>query len=169
MSFSVFSCFVKLTQLVINKKIILIMALLITAAMLQSHMPKHDDDKPVNLKILPKDISEHDLHEVMREYSRALGVRCGYCHYSEKVEGQEKPKWNMASDAKKEKATAREMMLMTMAINSKHLANIKDGDRPLEQITCVTCHMGRTTPIVSVDSLPKPAQPAPPAVKEKKD
>ncbi len=153
----------------IDKKILLVATLLATTIMLQSHMPKHDDDKPVNLQILPKDISEHDLHQVMREYSRALGVRCGFCHYSEKVEGQEKPKWDMASDAKKEKKTARDMMLMTMAINSKHLANMKDGDRPLEQITCVTCHMGRTTPIVSADSLPKPPQAAPPAVKEKKD
>jgi len=138
-----------------NKKLLVITLLLAGMAALQSYTPKHDDDKPVNLKVLPKDISEHELHEVMRDYSRALGVRCGYCHVSEKVEGQERPKFDMASDSKKEKLVAREMILMTEAINKSYLAKVTAGDHPLEQITCVTCHIGRTKPIISIDSLVK--------------
>ncbi|HRG58822.1 MAG TPA: c-type cytochrome [Bacteroidia bacterium] len=111
---------------------------------------KHDEDeKPINLKILPKDISGDELHQVMRAYSKALGVRCSYCH--EKKEGQQHA--DFASDAKKEKEIAREMMLMVNDINTKYLAN--SGKGHFEKISCVTCHMGRKVPIISVDSLPK--------------
>ncbi len=33
--------------------------------------------KPKNLKVLPDDV---DLRKVMRAYSGALGVECGFCH-----------------------------------------------------------------------------------------
>ena len=144
----------------INKKLLLVTLLCSGMVFLQSFKQKHDDDKPENLKVLPKDISEKELHNIMRGYSTALGVRCGYCHVSTSVPGQEHPNFDWASDAKKEKNTAREMMKMTMAINSQHLAKITTMGDPLEQITCVTCHMGRTTPIISVDSLPKVTKPS---------
>ncbi len=140
----------------INKKLALVSVLCCGMLFLQSFVQKHDDDKPTNLKILPKDISEEKLHDIMRNYSRALGVRCNYCHVATAVPGQEHPKWDFASDDKKEKNVAREMMIMTAAINADHLGKIKTMGDPLEQIQCVTCHMGRTTPIISVDSLPKP-------------
>jgi hypothetical protein len=139
----------------INKKLLLVTALCSGMMFLQSFKQKHDDDKPENLKVLPKDISEKDLHNIMRNWSMSLGVRCGYCHVSTPVPGQEHPNFDWASDAKKEKQTAREMVKMTMAINEQHLGKIKTMGDPLEQIKCVTCHMGRTTPIISVDSLPK--------------
>ncbi len=140
----------------INKKIILIVAICFGMIMLQSFKYKqHDDDKATNLKILPKDISEKELHEIMKGFSQSLGVHCNYCHVAHEVPGQTRPKMDFAADDKPEKNTAREMMKMTMAINSEHLAKIKTMGDPLEQIKCVTCHMGRSTPIISVDSLPK--------------
>ena len=145
-----------------NRKLVFILALCSGMVMLQSfkYQQKHDDDdKPTNLKILPKDISEKQLHEIMKGFSMSLGVRCNYCHVATEVAGQNHPKWDFASDDKKEKQTAREMMKMTMAINSDHLAKIKTMGDPLEEIKCVTCHMGRTTPIASVDSLPKRPRP----------
>jgi len=111
---------------------------------------KHEEDeKPVNLKILPKDISEDELHHVMRAYSRSLGVKCGYCH--ERKEGEKHA--DFASDVKHEKIIAREMMLMVNDINDKYLATIGKGK--FEKISCVTCHMGRSKPIISIDSLPR--------------
>ncbi len=139
----------------INKKLLFVTVLCGGMIFLQSFTQKHDDDKPVNLKILPKDISEKELHDVMRNYSRSLGVHCNYCHVAKEVPGQSRPQMDFASDDKKEKNTAREMMKMTAAINSDHLGKIKTMGDPLEQIQCVTCHMGRTTPIASIDSLPK--------------
>jgi len=143
----------------INKKITFVIMLCIGMVALQSfkYQQRHDDDddKPTNLKILSKDISEKELHNIMKSFSMSLGVRCNYCHVAQAVPGQEHPKWDFASDDKKEKITAREMMKMTMAINAEHLSKIKSMGDPLEEIRCVTCHMGRTTPIISVDSLPK--------------
>ena len=143
----------------INKKLVLVLTLCSGLVLLQSFKVKQhgdDDDKPTNLKILPKDISEKELHNIMRGFSMSLGVHCNYCHVSQEVPGQKRPKFDFASDDKKEKTTAREMMKMTMAINSEHLSKIKTMGDPLEEIRCVTCHMGRTTPIISTDSLPKP-------------
>lgn len=135
----------------INKRVVLFAIIICVVLSAQSFtsIKLHDDEKPINLKILPKDISEDDLHQVMREYSKALGVRCGYCH--ERKEGQEHA--DFASDAKKEKEITRGMMKMVNDINEKYLSSIGAGH--FEKISCVTCHMGRKIPIVSVDSLPR--------------
>jgi hypothetical protein len=62
---------------------------------------------------------------------------------------------DFASDDKPEKNIARNMMRMTEAINSNYIGKMIGGDHTLESITCVTCHMGKKTPIVSIDSLAK--------------
>ena len=122
----------------------------------QSFTPKqHEDEKFTNLKLLPKNISDKELHKIMKGYAISLGVRCNFCHVSEIVEGQEHPKFDFASDNKPEKNIARKMMLMVDAINDNYIGKIIGGDHTLEQITCVTCHMGRKTPVISVDSLVK--------------
>lgn len=118
-------------------------------AQLVTSFKQDDEDKPKNLKILPMDISEDELHHIMRDYSRALGVKCNYCHERKKSE----PNADFASEIKKEKQIAREMMLMVKDINEKYLA--QSGLNKFEKITCVTCHMGHVKPIVDVDLLPK--------------
>lgn len=110
---------------------------------------KHeDDDKPVNLKVLPKNLSDEEIHKIMRGYSKSLGVKCGFCHQNT---AGTPPHFDFASDAKPEKKIARKMITMVDNINKKYLSKIDDGK--LEQIACVTCHMGNVKPIVSVDSL----------------
>lgn len=145
-------------------RLLVIAVICIAVFICQSHtsIALHDDEKPTNLKILPKDISGDDLHQVMREYSKSLGVKCGFCH-ERKKEGEHP---DFASDAKQEKIVSREMMLMVNAINEKYLATMGDGH--FEKITCVTCHNGHTKPMVSVDSLPKnpAAAKAPPLLKD---
>ena len=139
----------------VSKKAIMITIVCAAMVAAQTFAQKehHKDEKPTNLKVLPKDISEDDLHKVMRDYSKSLGVRCNYCHESQPVEGQERPKFNFASDSKPEKDIAREMMKMTADLNSKYISKIGNGK--LDQITCVTCHNGSAHPITSVDSLKK--------------
>ena len=141
----------------INKKIILILAICSGMIMLQSfkYKPKQHNDKFTNLEILPSDISDKELHDIMKSFCMSLGVHCNYCHVAHEVPGQQRPQMDFASDDKPEKKTAREMMKMTKMINDEHLAKIKTMGDPLEQIRCVTCHMGRTTPIISTDSLPQ--------------
>jgi hypothetical protein len=118
---------------------------------------KPADMKPTNLKVLPKNISHDDLMKIMHGYCKALGVHCTECHAAAAGSTPDKPQLDFASDANPKKATARDMIKMVNAINGKYLAKIDNG--MLEQINCVTCHHGHTTPMVSVDSLPKMQMP----------
>lgn len=137
----------------ISKKAIMITAVCAAMFAAQTFAQKehHKEEKPQNLKVLPKDISEDELHAVMRDYSKSLGVHCNYCHESQKVEGQERPKMDFASDKKEDKEIAREMMKMTAGINKMYMGKIEDGK--MRQVTCVTCHNGHAHPMNSVDSL----------------
>lgn len=139
---------------IFSRKTLVIGALVVATFAAQSFIQKEQHhEKPQNLKILPKDISGEELHKVMREYSMSLGVHCNFCHESQKVEGQERPKYDFASDKKEEKEIARDMMKMTEALNKKYMSKIQDGK--LRPVTCVTCHNGSIHPINSVDSLKK--------------
>ena len=60
-----------------------------------------------------------EVTQVMRGFTRALGVRCQHCHVGE---GNDLSKFDFASDAKPQKEIARKMMLMATDINGKHLA-----------------------------------------------
>ncbi|MES2332039.1 MAG: c-type cytochrome [Bacteroidota bacterium] len=102
------------------------------------------EDKPVNLKVLPKDISEKDLNKIMVEdCGDGLGVTCDYCH----VEDKTLKKFDYASDAKSTKDTARSMMRMTLELNKKYFGQnqpvIGDSTMP---VTCYTCHHGFPAP-----------------------
>jgi tetratricopeptide (TPR) repeat protein len=98
-----------------------------------------DDEKPKNLKVLPKDMSHREVVEIMRGYSMALGVRCEGCHYQSSP--TEEPEFD--SDKKPEKETARKMMKMTADINAQiGRMNLKDPP----QVSCVTCHHGLKEP-----------------------
>ncbi len=141
----------------INKKGILIAGLCGGMIFMQSFVQLQHEEKPTNLKVLPKDISEKELHDVMKGFSKSLGVHCDFCHA--KGEGQGpggRPNMDFASDSKPEKNTARDMMRMTMAINHDYIGKMKGADHKLEEVACVTCHMGKETPTVSVDSLHMP-------------
>lgn len=100
-----------------------------------------------NLQVLPADIGAEGLRDVMRGFTRGLGVRCQYCHVGE--EGQDFLEWDFASDAKTHKAVARDMMRMTRQINQEALPAIDGlhghGDGGW-RVTCYTCHRGATTP-----------------------
>ena len=138
-----------------NKKLLVVTSLCVGMFFAQSFAlkPHGDDDKPTNLQVLPKNISEKDLHNLMKSFSMSLGVRCNFCHVAQQVAGQEHPQFDFASDDKQEKIIARKMIMMVSAINENYIGKMIGGDHPLESITCVTCHMGKKTPTVSVDSL----------------
>ena len=124
--------------------------LVVSIIVLQAFTPGPPaDEKPKNLKVLPKNISHEELIKIMRGYSKSLGVHCDFCH--KKIEEGNPPKLDFASDEKDEKRIARKMMKMTNAINKKYIAKIENGS--LDRITCVTCHMGNPHPTINVDSL----------------
>jgi tetratricopeptide (TPR) repeat protein len=101
------------------------------------------EQRPKNLKVLPADMPMRAVRDTMMAFTRALGVRCTYCHVG--TEGQ--PGTNdFASDAKVEKEKAREMMRMAAAINGQHLPRLPERRDPPVAVTCMTCHRGLAEP-----------------------
>jgi hypothetical protein len=139
-----------------NKKYVLMLSLFLGMLFIQGFVrADHDkDEKAVNLKILPKNISDEELHKIMREYARSLGVKCGFCHAQGSVGADGKPRLDFASDEKEEKQIARKMMRMVEGINRKYIDKMDAHDQ-LEHVSCVTCHMGQVKPVISTDSLRK--------------
>ena len=102
-----------------------------------------------NLQVLPSNISHDELIATMRGFARALGTRCEHCHVENPPGSKER--FNFASDAKKEKNTARTMIRMTRAINTESLPRV---DTKVQKVACITCHLGHLEP---------PPPPPPPA------
>ena len=100
--------------------------------------------KPVNLKVLPKNIAPEELMKIMRGYAGALGVRCNFCH----AMNPQTHKLDFPSDAKPDKTTARLMIRMTETINEEYMAKVEDPDATPEDkhVTCGTCHRGHQMP-----------------------
>lgn len=104
-----------------------------------------------NLKVLPKDMPQRALIDEMASYTRALGVRCTYCHVGE--EGKPLETYQFDLDDKANKKKAREMILMTRDINEKYLADLHERDTPPTTVQCMTCHRGVTRPRMLQDVL----------------
>jgi hypothetical protein len=93
-----------------------------------------------NLQVLPEDISDAQLDSIMKQYNKALGVSCNFCH----TKRRDYPdSLDYASDKDPMKTTARKMMRMTIEINQKNFLT-DENKRPheLNEVTCYTCHRG---------------------------
>ncbi len=99
---------------------------------------------PANLQVLPAQLSRAGLRSLMKQYERALGVSCSYCH----VEDRDSGVIDYASDENPRKHTARLMISMLNEINDKHLAQLGGDRRYAQSVTCGSCHQGRATPQV---------------------
>lgn len=106
-------------------------------------------DEPKNLKVLTG-LSGTQLQRTMNFMRGSLGVHCDYCHVVKENN------WDFASDEKKTKLKAREMIAMTIEINQK---NFGGPARP-PVVTCNTCHRGTTRP-VSQPVMPQAQPPFP--------
>jgi len=99
---------------------------------------------PTNLRVLPESTSRAGVRSLMKQYERALGVSCSYCH----VEDRDSGVIDYASDENPRKHTARLMISMLNDINDKHLAQLGSDRRYAQPVTCGSCHQGRATPQV---------------------
>jgi tetratricopeptide (TPR) repeat protein len=97
-----------------------------------------------NLKVFPADISVDSLLEVMAGFTRALGVRCTYCHAGR--DAQPLDSIDFASDARLAKEKARVMLRMVQAINGEHLPRLATRRTPTASVGCFTCHHGVAVP-----------------------
>jgi hypothetical protein len=94
-------------------------------------------------------LNDFELVRAMQEMSAGLGVNCDFCHARKDKE------LDFASDEKREKKTAREMIALTKSAN----AGTFNGR---STISCYTCHRGKESP---VGIVPLPVEP--PAAEEK--
>ncbi len=97
-----------------------------------------------NVKVLPKEMPVRALLDTMRSFTRALGVRCSYCHVGK--EGENLSTYDFKSDEKPAKEKARTMMRMVTAINREHLPKLPERRQPPIAATCATCHRGIAEP-----------------------
>ena len=85
------------------------------------------------------------------EYGRALSVNCTSCHMDNK---------DYASDNRKDKVIARQMVRMQRDIDRKYIAKVKELDDPRPKTTCVMCHRGagHLTNTMDVPTEPVPSR-----------
>ena len=120
---------------------------------------------PTNLKVLPKDLSGQQVHEIMEKWEGSLGAHCNTCHTPDpnNIAPNGRPRLNFADDSKKEKSTARLMFTMMEKINRNYIVKIDSSGAP---VTCGTCHRGHVGPepfVIPPEDGPRPAQGPPPA------
>jgi hypothetical protein len=83
------------------------------------------------------------------QFGRGLGVNCTGCHMDNK---------DYASDARKDKIIALQMIKMQRDIDAKYIAKVKELDDPRPKTTCVMCHRGagHLTTEMDVPTAPVP-------------
>lgn len=103
-------------------------------------------DQSENLQVLPETTSGEQLSNIMRGWTRALGVRCSHCHVGQGPLTE----YDFVSDEKEAKEKTREMIRMTRAINSEYIAKFADLEQTEEErvnVTCTTCHRNVAKPM----------------------
>jgi hypothetical protein len=106
---------------------------------------EHSHPAPTNLKVLPKDMTGDQVHELMHQWAADLGVNCKTCHVEnpKDIGPNGRPRMNYADDSRHEKASARVMYTMVEEINTNYLSKIESSGMP---VTCGTCHQGHLNP-----------------------
>jgi tetratricopeptide (TPR) repeat protein len=99
---------------------------------------------PHNLKVFAHDMPVAALVDTMRAFTRALGVRCTYCHVGK--EGEPLSSYDFASDSLPAKQKARTMLRMVATINADFLGTLPSRHTPAIAVTCSTCHRGVPLP-----------------------
>ena len=117
--------------------------------------PAHEHPAPTNLKVLPKDMTGAQVHELMEKWEGELGTQCKTCHTVDtKNPGPNgKPRFNYADDSKEEKQTARKMYKMVDDINMNYISKIDSSGEP---VSCGTSHRGHLGPESFVAPAPPP-------------
>jgi hypothetical protein len=103
-------------------------------------------DSLVNVKVIPRNTPVQQVLGMMRGFAGALGVRCVYCHVGE--EGQPLDRIDFASDQKRAKVVARQMILLVQEINRRvDSLPIRPVGVSALPVTCTTCHRGVSRPV----------------------
>lgn len=91
-----------------------------------------------NIQVL-QELPADQLKPAMKTYGQSLGVGCDFCHL----------RTSASDDSKPQKRAARQMILMTNAINAQNF-------RGEQKISCYTCHRGDAHPAFEVPQVRAP-------------
>lgn len=128
-----------------NKKISVVMGLLLIVIIGIAATNSQNKWKHKNLKVLPKGISSEVLDKVMENWKESLGVKCSFCHAP--AADSNSHHLDFSSDANPKKNIARNMFRLTAKINKKYFhVNKDDKIQIVPVINCVTCHRGTPNP-----------------------
>ena len=124
---------------------------------------------PTNLKVLPKDTTGQQIHEIMEGWAGSLGVHCDTCHAADpnNVGPNGRPRLKFDDDSKPEKEMARIMYTMTEDMKKNYIKKVADMDKmdtPAAPLTCGTCHRGHLDPeefVIPHEGPPGPGGPPP--------
>jgi photosynthetic reaction center cytochrome c subunit len=118
----------------------LVLIALLTTAQAPGKWPP---DSLINTKVIPHNTPVTQVIGTMRNFTSMLGVRCHTCHEGE--EGTPLEKTDFASDKKRMKLVARQMMRMVEEINHR-IDTIPERPDSAVVVTCRTCHRGVSRP-----------------------
>lgn len=121
-----------------------ILLLFVASAASAQPAGKFPPDSLINTKVIPHSTPVMDVIGTMRNFTSALGVRCQFCHVGS--EGEPLAQFDFASDQKRNKLVARQMMRMLAEINAR-LDTIPEKKQPPLTATCMTCHRGVSRPV----------------------
>ena len=121
------------------------LALLATPPLLGAQAPgRWPPDSLVNVQVFPRATPVMEVVGAMRNFAGGLGVRCQFCHVGE--EGMPLERFDFASDEKRTKLVARQMMRMVQEIN-RRLDTIPGRAATGLEVSCATCHRGVSKPV----------------------
>ena len=142
------------------RRSLLALFLVVLPAILVAQARKFPPDSLVNTQVIPHGTPVTQVIGTMRNFAGDLGVRCQFCHVGR--EGMPLDQFDFASDDKREKLVARQMMRMVAEINRRldtlpgHGAQHPAGHDhagatatapPAPLVTCRTCHHGVSRPV----------------------
>jgi hypothetical protein len=122
-----------------------VVTLLLCSTRLAAQPPgKWPPDSLVNVLVLPKTMPVVRVWGTMRNIAGGLGVECTFCHVGQT--GAPLAQIDFASDEKRNKLVAREMMRMVQEAN-RRIDSIPARPTPAVIVTCETCHRGVSRPV----------------------
>lgn len=126
------------------RRFALSLVILFAASGARAQTPAFPPTELKNLKVFPSSIPVRALLDTMGTFTRALGVRCAFCHAG----GDTVPvaRLDFQSDAKPQKLRAREMLRMVRAIDGDFLSKMAGRVQPPVTVSCATCHRGVALP-----------------------
>ena len=119
-------------------------ALAFPSALASQAPGKWPPDSLINVHVIPRTTPVIEVVGAMRNVAGGLGVRCQFCHVGE--EGMPLERFDFASDEKRTKLVARQMMRMVQEIN-RRLDTIPGRTSSGLQVSCATCHRGVSRPL----------------------